>query len=137
LASVGALFAGRAGRASEARGKRYRAIFDLSVEGADRWDAALRNVENLRKALGPDQVEVEVVVHGKAYPLVQKTNGAMEERLRGLSESGVRLALCRNTMKRFEVAPDSLFPFVGTVDAAVAELVRKQTEGFAYVKIGI
>lgn len=140
--SLLALFAGAGGalagrRAAAVDGKKYRAVLDLSGETSQRWDAALRNVENLRKALGPENVEAHMVVHGKAYPLLQKTNTAMEERLRGLQEGGVRLSLCQNTMKRFNVPEESLFPFVDTVDAAVAELVRKQAAGWAYLKVGV
>jgi uncharacterized protein len=124
------------GRSAGAEPKRHRAVLDLNADGAERWDGALRNAENLRRALGPENVEVHLVVHGKAYPLLQKTNGAMEERLRSLQESGVRLALCRNTMQRFNVARETLFPFVDTVDSAAAELVRKQGEGWAYLKVG-
>lgn len=130
-----ALVSGRRVRAADA--KKHRAVFDLTADTPEKWDGALRNIENLRRALGPENVEVQLVVHGKAYPLLQKTNAAMEERLRTLCDGGVRLSLCRNTMKRFEVSPDSLFPFVGTVDAAVAELVRRQNAGCAYVKAGV
>lgn len=138
LTAAAAALAALAGRGSEAAagGKKYRAVFDLSAETPERWDGALKNIENLRRALGPENVQVELVVHGNAYPLVQRSNTAMEDRLRGLQEAGVQLSLCENTMKRFEVSRESLFPFVGTVDAAVAELVRRQEAGWAYVKVG-
>jgi len=130
-----AVVTGRRGEAGSP--KKHRAVFDLTADTPERWDAALRNVENLRQVFGPENVEAEVVVHGKAYPLLQKTNTAMDERLRGLQAGGVKLALCRNTMKRFNVTRESLFPFVETVDAAVAELVRQQEAGFAYLKVGV
>ncbi|MES4792171.1 MAG: hypothetical protein C4321_03605 [Chloroflexota bacterium] len=135
LAAAAAVLTGRS--ATSANGRKHRAVFDLTADTPERWDAALRNVENLRQACGPENVEAEVVVHGKAYLLLQKTNTAMEERLRGLQAGGVKLALCRNTMKRFNVTRESLFPFVETVDAAVAELVRQQEAGFAYLKVGV
>jgi hypothetical protein len=135
FSGAAALVTGRRARAQA--GKKYRAVFDLTGDSPEKWDSALRNVENLRRALGPENVEAQLVVHGKAYPLVQKTSAEMQERLRTLHEGGVRLSLCRNTMKRFNVTPESLFPFVDTVDAAVAELVRRQTDGFAYVKVGV
>lgn len=131
-----ALWTGRGARAAAPETRKHRVVFDLSAAEAERWDGALRNVENLRKAFGPENVEAELVVHGKAYPLLQKTSPELEARLRSLSEDGVRLALCQNTMRRFNVAPESLFPFAVTVDAAVAELVRKQEAGWAYIKTG-
>jgi len=138
FAGAAAVLGTLVGRAVGAQaGKKYRVVFDLTAEGPERWDGALRNVENVRKALGPENVEVQLVVHGKAYPLLQKTNTEMEGRLRGLTEGGVRLSLCQNTMKRFNVSKESLFPFADTVDAAMAELVRKQDAGWAYIKTGI
>ena len=134
LTGAVAVFTGR--RATAADTKKHRAVFDLTADTPERWDAALRNVENLRKVMEPEHVEAQLVVHGKAYPLLQRTNAEMEERLRGLQAGGVRLSLCQNTMKRFNVAKESLFPFVDTVDAAVAELVRKQEAGWAYLKVG-
>lgn len=113
----------------------HRAVFDLSADGAEKWDGALRNIENLRKALGPGMVEVHLIVHGKAFPLLQKSENGLESRLKALQDAGVRLSLCRNTMKRFDVPADSLLPYTDTVDAAVAELVRKQTAGWAYIKV--
>jgi len=137
FAAATALFGVLVGRTAGAQAtKKYRVVFDLTADGPERWDGALRNVENVRKALGPENVEVQLVVHGKAYPLLQKTNTAMEDRLRGLTAEGVRLSLCQNTMKRFNVTKESLFPFADTVDAAMAELVRKQDAGWAYVKTG-
>ena len=130
-----ALFSGQ--RAAAAESRKHRVVFDLSTESAERWDAALRNVENLRRLFGPENVEAQVVVHGRAYPLLQTTNAAMEGRLRGLAAGGVRLSLCQNTMKRYNVTRESLFPFADTVDAAVAELVRKQEAGWAYLKVGV
>lgn len=133
-AAAAGLLPGR--RAAAAEGKQHRVVFDLSAEGPERWDGALRSVENVRRAFAPEAVEAHLVVHGKAFPLLQKSNTAMEARLRELQAGGVRLSLCRNTMKRFSVPAESLFPFADTVDAAVAELVRKQEAGWAYIKTG-
>lgn len=134
LASAAGVVTGR--RAEAAGTKKHRAVFDLTADTPEKWDGALRNIENLRRAFGAENVEAQLVVHGKAYPLLQTSNSAMEGRLRELTRGGVRLSLCRNTMKRFNVAAESLFPFVETVDAAVAELVRKQEAGWAYLKVG-
>lgn len=137
LASAAGLFGALVGGAVQGQTpQKHRVVFDLTAEGAERWDGVLRNIENVRKAFGAENVEVQLVVHGKAYPLLQQTNIEMQGRLQALSEGGVRLSLCQNTMRRFNVAKESLFPFVGTVDAAVAELVRRQEAGWAYIKAG-
>ena len=39
-------------------------------------------------------------------------------------------------MKKQNVTKDQLLPFVTTVDSGVAEVVRKQEAGWAYIKGG-
>ena len=46
-------------------------------------------------------------------------------------------AACENTMRKKKVTKEPLLPFVTTVDSGVAEVVRKQEEGWAYIKGGI
>jgi len=119
----------------------YRVVFDVSMEGAEKWEGTLRNVDNLRRALGARNIEVQIVVYGKALPLLltRDSNGAsaaLTEPLQSLSRSGVRLTACENTMKRMNVGRGRLLPFAQTVDSGVAELVRKQAAGWAYIKAG-
>lgn len=120
----------------------HRVVFDMSMDGEEKWEGVLRNVENVRTSLGEKATEVEVVVHGKALPLLTRTiltrtNTKSEKRLRELTESGVRFAACENTMKRMQVTKEMLLPFVTTtVDAGVGELVRGQEAGWSYIKAG-
>jgi intracellular sulfur oxidation DsrE/DsrF family protein len=51
-------------------------------------------------------------------------------------EAGVVFAACENTMKKQNVTKEQLMPFVITVDSGVAEVVRKQEAGWAYIKGG-
>lgn len=39
-------------------------------------------------------------------------------------------------MKRMRVTKEELLPFAVTVDSGVAEVVRKQEEGWSYIKGG-
>lgn len=116
--------------------KRHRVVFELNVEGAEQWQGALNNVENLRQAFGREHTEVEVVAHGKGLGMLLKTNEGMRGRLARLAEGGVLFAACENTMRRMNVKREDLLPFVVTVDSGVAEVVRKQEAGWSYLKAG-
>ena len=96
--------------------------------------AGLGNVENLREALGAGSAQVEVVAHGKGLGDLMKTNTALAERMQKLSDSGVAFVACENTMRKNSVTKEQLFPFVTTVDSGVAQVVRRQAEGWSYVK---
>ena len=50
--------------------KKHRVVLDIGIEGADKWEAVFRNIDNLRADLGANSVEIEGVIHGKAWPLL-------------------------------------------------------------------
>ncbi len=113
---------------------RHRVVFEMTSDDHDQWQSVLNNVDNSRKALGADTTDVEVVVHGSGLSMLLATNAADRARMEELSHAGVVFAACENTMKRKHVAKEDLLPFAMTVDSGVAEVVRKQEAGWAYLK---
>lgn len=116
--------------------KVHRAVIEVTAEATQHWESVLNNVENLQKAFAPEPVEIEVVAHGKALAMLQRTNAAQSERMVRIAAAGVKFAACENTMRRMKVLKSDLFDFVVTVDSGVAEVVRKQEAGWAYLKGG-
>jgi len=121
---------------SHAAESAHRVVFEVSADGQDQWQFILTNIDNLRVALGPEQTQVAVVAYGKGLGMLLAANADMQERLARLAQSGVTLAACQNTMRRLGITEKDLFPFVTTVDSGVAEIVRKQEAGWAYIKGG-
>ena len=117
--------------------QEHRVVFQVTSEGDEQWDALLNNVENVRKAFGPDKTEIAVVAHGKGLGLVMGGNEARQQRMKKLSDGGVGFVTCENTMTRKNVTKDKLVPFALTVDSGVAEVVRKQEQGWSYIKSGL
>ena len=120
--------------------RKHRVVLDIGMEGADKWEAVFRNIDNLRADLGPNNVKVEGVIHGKAWPLLTRPErgGAAElhPKVEVAIRSGIKLVLCENTMKRFKIEPTDVLPYAATVSSAMGELVKKQTDGWAYLKLG-
>jgi intracellular sulfur oxidation DsrE/DsrF family protein len=114
----------------------HRAVIEVTAEAASQWEAVLNNVENMQKAFAPDPTEIEVVAHGRGLAMLQKTNVAESERMARIAATGVKFAACENTMRRMKVQKADLFDFAVTVDSGVAEVVRKQEAGWAYLKGG-
>ena len=114
----------------------HRIVIEVNVDGAEHWEAILNNVDNLQKAFSTDPPKIEVVAHAKGLGLLLATNEPLEARMQAEHEAGVVFAACENTMKKQNVTKDQLMPFVITVDSGVAEVVRKQEAGWAYLKGG-
>jgi intracellular sulfur oxidation DsrE/DsrF family protein len=113
----------------------HRVVFELTSADPGVWNGALNNVENLRQALGAG-TQIEVVAHGHGLGFLLRTNTAQADRMQRLADAGVVFAACRNTMRREHVTPEALLPFATTVDSGVAEIVRRQDAGWAYVHVG-
>ncbi len=120
--------------------KTHKVVFEVAIDGAEKWQGALRNVENVQKALGAKTTKIEVVTHGKGVEmLLAKTsaeNAELKAKLEKLSADGVVFAACENTMKREKIEKKDLIELSTTVDSGVSEVIRKQEEGYAYIKSG-
>jgi intracellular sulfur oxidation DsrE/DsrF family protein len=111
----------------------------IHVNEPDRWDIALGNVTNLYKDVGDGNAEVIILANGPsvtAYIDVKKL-AVMEE----LSKKGAHFFCCRNSLKKLCssssdlcINEDSLPSYIHVVKAGITEIIRKQMEGYAYIK---
>ena len=123
-------------RASAAAPQKHKVVFHVNVADEVRWQEVLTNVENVQKAFGAGSVEIEVVAHGAGIGLVQIKNATLRDRIATIEKTGPVFAACSNTLRKQQLTAADLTPGVRIVDSGVAELIRKQEEGFAYVKLG-
>ncbi len=116
--------------------KMHRVVLELTSDNPQQWESTLNNVENLQKALGQEHTQLEVVAHGKGLEALRKTNTSSGERIASISKTGVRFAACQNSMRRLHLTKEDLLSIAEPVDSGVAEVVRKQEAGWAYLKSG-
>ncbi len=90
------------------------------------------NVANLLADLD-DGSPVELVVHGPAYTSVLR-EAPEAGRIGDLLARGVIVAVCANTLRGTGTSEDQLLPGVTVVPAGVGELVRRQRDGWAYLR---
>lgn len=114
---------------------RLRAVFHINEP--QKWDVLIGNITNLLNDVGNIAVEVLVVTNGPAA--VAYTDPETVERMRGLSDRGVGFIVCRNTLNYLCeggvcISEENLPGFVQVVPAGVTELIRRQAEGYAYIK---
>jgi intracellular sulfur oxidation DsrE/DsrF family protein len=113
---------------------KHHVVFQLDEPKGPAWESLSLHVNNTMKALADDGgSQVEVVFYGPGLMMLTKNNTDYEERLKQLSDSGVKLLACRNSMKSRNVKTEDLFPFAGQVPSGIAEMVRKQEAGWAYI----
>jgi len=118
--------------AADAAG-RYRLVIQVSDNDPAKWNLALNNARNVQVDLGMDNVDVEIVAYGPGLPML-KADSKVAQRLDSAAKQGVGLMACENTMKNTKVTREEIAPGVKFVDAGVVHLMKRQREGWSYVR---
>lgn len=79
---------------------------------------------------------VRVIAYGQGSGLITRANTALTDRIAHLAADAVRFLACANTMKRLTLTQNNLLLRFDTVDSGVAEIIRLQASGWAYLKSG-
>ena len=118
--------------AASAQEKKLSVVWDLSSADTTVQAAVFRQINNA-KAQVPD-LQVEVVFHGQAILAVLNDSLQFASRVKLAKEKGVTLAVCNNSLKRLKIDPSRLMPETTVVPSAVVELIKKQADGWSYLK---
>lgn len=122
--------------ASPPQPEPYRVAFDLSSRDSIDQKAVLRTIRAITATVNPAE-QVEVVMYGKGFELVMPDRSAYIAEVRQLmTERQVVFKVCEIALRGNGIAPDQLMPGVELVPDGILELVRKQQDGWGYIKVG-
>jgi len=116
-----------------ASAKRSRVVVQVSEADPARWNLALNNVRNLQEDLGAANVEIELVAYGPGIGML-KLEAVTNSRVSEAVKAGVLVSACENTMRNQKVVRADMHPDIAYVPAGVVEIVRRQQEGWAYLR---
>ena len=119
--------------AMPAESHRERAIFAVSDSDPQKWSLTLGNIANAIEGLGADSADIELVVYGPGIAMLKK-DSPVADKIAAALRSGVRIAACQNSMRGFHLEASDLAPGVGSVPSGVVELIRREHDGYAYVR---
>jgi len=113
---------------------KYRVVFHLDEPGKGRANQVLRNIENLIDDLGENNVEIELVANGGGVKALVKGPESHAEQVEKLMVKGVHFVACAHSLSALGIDKGSLLEGITVVSAGVGELVKKQAEGWAYIR---
>lgn len=116
-----------------ASGKPNRLVLQVSDGDAAKWSLALGNVYNVQNDLGAETVEAEIVVYGPGIGMIRK-GSPVADRVASAVRNGVRVVACENTMTAQHLTKADMLPGIGYVPAGVVEIMKRQQQGWAYVR---
>jgi hypothetical protein len=127
-------------------GERYgkqKVVYHINYPGGDKdkkYRGAMRNIQNHINAVGAENVDIKVVMHGNGLGLLKSAKGG-NQKLQGavasLKSQNVNFHVCANTLKGRKISYEKdLFDVFqeDIVPSGVAELSRLQQMGYTYIK---
>ncbi|HEX4330486.1 MAG TPA: DsrE family protein [Burkholderiales bacterium] len=112
---------------------KTKVVFQVSDADPAKWNLALNNIKNVQTDLGAGNVEVELVAYGPGIGIL-KAESLAGNRVREALGSGVAVMACENTMQNQKLTKDDMLPGIGYVPAGVVELIKRQQQGWAYIR---
>ena len=112
--------------------KKLSVVWDLSSTDTSEQAAVFRQINNALAQV-PD-MQIEVVFHGQAVYAMMKDSTQFTSRIKAAKANGVTMAVCNNSLRRLKIDPSQIAAEGIVVPSAVVELIRKQSEGWSYLK---
>ena len=130
---------------------KQKVVYHINYDDPKKQAGALRNIQNHINAVGKDNLEIKVVLHGNGLALLLEPDSLeklkkfkhanadekMSAKIDGLKEQGVAFNVCANTVRGrkvdletdlYNVSQDDIVP------SGVAEVAKLQQQGYVYIK---
>ena len=114
----------------------HKLVIQVSTDDKRTQNIALNNAVNVQKALGIDNVIIEIVAYGPGFSLLT-LKSAMPKRIESLSMMDITFSACGNTMDTIEKKKGKkveLLEGVSVVQAGVVRIMELQAQGYAYIR---
>mgnify|MGYP002725564484 CR=1 FL=1 len=130
---------------------KQKVIYHINYDNPKKQSGALRNIQNHINAVGKENLDLRVVMHGNGLSLLLlpeaigkvkafkngNSTDKMQAKVDGLKNQGVSFKICANTVKGRKVnIEDHLYNVekADIIPSGVAELAHLQDQGFTYLK---
>ncbi len=143
------LILGTFGLANASQDKQ-KVVYHINYDNPKQQAGALNNIQNHINAVGKENLEIRVVLHGNGLSLLldpdslskvkmkyANANDNMQSKISSLKDQGINFNVCANTLKGRNIGfEDDLYDVTKAdiVPSGVAELAILQGKGFAYIK---
>lgn len=130
---------------------KQKVVYHVNYDNAKKQSGALRNIQNHINAVGADNLDIRVVMHGNGLSLILKPEALKEvpkfnsanatqemvQKIDKLKLQGVSFNVCANTLKGKNVDIEKHLYDASKSDvvpSGVAELAYLQGQGFSYLR---
>lgn len=136
---------------AEAAVVKQKVVYHINYDDPKQQAGALRNIQNHINAVGAENLDIKVVLHGNGLALLldpaslerlpkfkhANATEQMTAKIDGLRDQGIQFQVCANTVKGRNVNLETDLYYVEDEDivpSGVAQLAVLQGQGYAYIK---
>ncbi len=130
---------------------KQKVVYHINYDNPKMQTGALRNIQNHINAVGAENLDIKVVLHGHGLSLLLEpdaleklpkfrhanANESMTAKIDNLKNQGITFNVCANTIKGRKVNRETDLYNVDKNDivpSGVAELAKLQAMGYSYIK---
>ena len=114
---------------------QHRIVMQLSSNDTLVWKGLMNNLKHLKAGWG-DSVLIEVVAHGPGLDFLTNGKTTQQEKINHFKQLGIMFIACENTMMERKISKESIIAEAAFVRMGIGEIVRKQEQGWSYIKAG-
>ena len=131
--------------------EKQKVVYHINYDNPKAQTGALRNIQNHINAVGAENLDLKVVLHGNGLALLLEPSSLekltkfkhanateqMTARIAALKDQGVAFNVCANTVngRKVEITTDLYDVSEGDiVSSGVAEVAKLQALGYSYIK---
>ena len=118
---------------------KQKVVYHVNYDDPKKQKGAMRNIQNHINAVGAENMDLRVVMHGNGLTLLMRANEDQnfESAVANLKSQGIGFKVCANTLKGRKISyEDDLYDVddEDIVPSGVAEIAHLQAQGYSYVK---
>jgi|YelNatPaOPRAMG01_1025707.scaffolds.fasta_scaffold02667_15 intracellular sulfur oxidation DsrE/DsrF family protein len=113
-----------------------KVLFHIELDAIEPLKIAIGNINNLLKEIPKNQCDIVVVANYKGPLLFVKNNFDVElhSDIKKLHNIGVQFLMCNNSLNNLNLKAQDLIEEVGITKAGILEIIKRQADGYAYVR---
>jgi intracellular sulfur oxidation DsrE/DsrF family protein len=114
--------------------ERARIVLQVSDDDPKKWNLTLNNARNAQQDLGgAKNVDIEIVAYGPGINML-KMDAVTANRVSDAIKTGISIVACENTMGAQKLDKSEMNSSISYVPAGVIQLMRRQQQGWAYIR---
>lgn len=111
----------------------HHIVFQLTSADTNVHKMLVRQLGNVLNA-APNS-KVEVVCHSQGIDILRSNLTVVYPKIKELTAKGIQFVGCENTLRERKIAREEIIPEATFVKAGIMEIVKKQEEGWSYIRV--